>query len=233
MTVPITTSEDRSKWQTLPPLRAGDRLTRAEFERRYEAMPHVKKAELIEGVVYMPSPVYIPSHASPHAWIMTWLGVYASLTPKLKLADNGSLRLGSGDTEVQPDAMLYRASGGNTRLSAIGYLEGAPELIVEIASSSADYDAGVKRRAYQRSGVQEYLLWRTEEERVDWWALEGGAYVPLPPTAAGIIASRVFPGLWLDVVALLDDRMAHVLATVQQGLASAEHAAFEARLSNQ
>jgi hypothetical protein len=68
---------------------------------------------------------------------------------------------------------------------------------------------------------------------VDWWALEAGAYVPLPPTSEGIIASRVFPGLWLDVAALLDDRMAHVLATVQQGLASAEHAAFVTRLSNQ
>jgi Uma2 family endonuclease len=211
--------------QTLPPLRAGDRLTRAEFERRYEAMPHVKKAELIEGVVHMPSPVHISSHGRPHVRIATWIGYYCAATPGTDAADNATVRLDSGD-EVQPDIMLFLSRQGRSRVGDDDYVEGAPELIVEIASSSADYDAGVKRRAYQRSGVQEYLLWRTEEERVDWWTLEAGTYVPLPPTAAGIIASRVFPGLWLDVAALLDDRMAHVLATVQQGLASAEHAAF-------
>ncbi|NJN68149.1 MAG: Uma2 family endonuclease [Chloroflexaceae bacterium] len=216
----------------LPSLRPGDRLTREEFEHRYEAMPHVKKAELIEGVVHMPSPVYIPSHAKPHGRMVTWLGVYDALTPGLEMADNGSLRLGAGETEVQPDAMLYRAIGGNTRLSDAGYLEGAPELVVEVALSSADYDDGVKRRVYQRGGVQEYVLWRTAEQRVDWWALQAGAYVPLPASAQGIIASRVFPGLWLDVVALLEDRMAQVLATVQRGLASAEHAAFVAELSS-
>ena len=46
-----------SKPPRILPLEHGDHLTREEFERRYEAMPHVRKAELIEGVVYMPSPV--------------------------------------------------------------------------------------------------------------------------------------------------------------------------------
>ncbi|NJN68148.1 MAG: Uma2 family endonuclease [Chloroflexaceae bacterium] len=229
MTVPtttaVTTTEDPGERSVLPPLRPGDRLTREEFERRYEAMPHVKKAELIEGVVHMPSPVHIGFHARPHLRIATWIGHYCAATPGTDAADNATVRLGPGD-EVQPDVMLFLPRGGKSRISSDDYIEGAPELVVEVASSSADYDAGVKRRVYQRGRVQEYVLWRTAEQRVDWWALQAGAYVPLPASAQGIIASRVFPGLWLDVVALLEDRMAQVLATVQRGLASAEHAAF-------
>src|SRR5437762_2403275 len=75
------------------PLQNGDRLTRAEFERRYEAMPHLKKAELIEGVVYMPSPVRQPEHSRPHFNIIAWLGRYLDGTPGVEGGDNGSLRL--------------------------------------------------------------------------------------------------------------------------------------------
>ena len=64
---------------SLPPLEDGDHLTRAEFERRYDAMPHLKKAELIEGVVYMPSPVSL-RHWRPDGRIHTWLGYYSART---------------------------------------------------------------------------------------------------------------------------------------------------------
>jgi hypothetical protein len=77
----------------LPPLDSGDRLTRSEFERRYDAMPHLKKAELIEGVVYMPSPVRVRSHGKPHGQIMSWVGVYCAATPGVDFADNPTLRL--------------------------------------------------------------------------------------------------------------------------------------------
>jgi Uma2 family endonuclease len=181
-----------------PPLEPGDRLTAHEFERRYHAMPHLKKAELIEGVVYMPSPVRV-SHSVSHGIVMGWLGQYAGSTPGLQLADNTTLRL-DPDNVVQPDALLRldSARGGRSRISADDYLEGAPELIVEIATSSAAYDLYEKRRVYRRNGVQEYLVWQVLEGRLDWWQLVAGEYVALTLDPDGLIRSQVFPGLWLD-----------------------------------
>src|SRR5271157_3592109 len=89
----------------LPPLENGDRLTRAEFERRFDAMPHLKKAELLEGVVYMPSPVRLRHHGRPHAHVLGWLTVYEAATPGVVAADNTSARLDL-DNEPQPDALL-------------------------------------------------------------------------------------------------------------------------------
>src|SRR5205807_2900720 len=91
--------------EMLLPLEPGDRLTRPEFERRYDAMPHLKKAELIEGVVYLPSPVRNDAHSSPHFDLITWLGIYRMFTPGVAGGDNGSLRLDL-DNEPQPDAFL-------------------------------------------------------------------------------------------------------------------------------
>jgi Uma2 family endonuclease len=152
----------------IPPLEAGDHLTRREFEQRYEAMPEVKKAELIEGVVYIPSPVRAKSHGEPHSHIMTWLGVYRAMTPGVQLLDNATIRLDL-DNEPQPDATLRIESmvGGRSLLSEDDYLEGAPELIAEVAASGASYDLHEKLRAYRRNGVQEYVVWRVYYKQVD------------------------------------------------------------------
>ncbi|PKO20476.1 MAG: hypothetical protein CVU38_19880 [Chloroflexi bacterium HGW-Chloroflexi-1] len=216
----------------VPPLEAGDRLTRAEFERRYDAMPQLKKAELIEGVVYMPSPIRHRRHGKPHAQMMTWLGLYSAATPGIDLSDNVSVRLDRVN-ELQPDALLRleTAAGGASRISADDYIEGPPELVVEIASSSVSYDLHAKLRVYRRHGVQEYLAWRVQDQGIDWFRLEGGQYVALTADEDRIVRSRVFPGLWLDVPALLAGDLAAVLAVLNQGLATAEHAAFVARLA--
>jgi len=216
----------------LPPLETGDRLTRREFERRYDAMRHLKKAELIEGVVYMPSPVRVRSHGKPHGQIMSWLGVYCAATPGVDFADNTILRL-DPDNEPQPDALLWlsEAAGGRARISEDDYLEGAPEFIVEVAASSASYDLHDKLKVYRRNGVQEYIVWRVYDRQIDWFRLEAERYVPAPPDAEGIIQSRVFPGLRLAAAALLSGDLARVLAELQTGLASPEHAAFVERLS--
>ncbi|MCS6848160.1 MAG: Uma2 family endonuclease [Anaerolineae bacterium] len=212
--------------ERVPPLENGDRLTRREFERRYAAMPHVKKAELIEGVVYMPSPLHVSAHAEPHAIIVTWLGVYKSATPGVRLADNATLQLDM-DNEFQPDVMLFidPALGGRARITDDDYIAGAPELIVEIAASSASIDVHDKLKVYRRSGVQEFLVWRTRDAAVDWWEMREGDYAPLP-REGGRISSRVFPGLTLDVDALLRNDPARVLAALQDGLRSDLHASF-------
>jgi len=212
---------------TLPPLENGDRLTRSDFEQRYDAMPHVKKAELIEGIVYMPSPVRVRSHGKPHGQIMSWVGTYSAATPGVDFADNTTLRL-DPDNEPQPAAMLWidAAAGGHARVSDDDYLEGSPELIVEVAASSASYDLHVKREAYRRNGVQEYIVWRVYDRQVDWFWLENGQYVTVPADAEGVMHSYTFPGLRLAVPALLNGDLANVLAELQKGLASAEHQAF-------
>ena len=214
-------------------LENGDRLTRREFERRYEARPDIKKAELIEGVVYMPSPARYGSHARPHAAAMTWLGTYAASTPGVRVADNPTVRLDL-DNEPQPDAALFidPAAGGHVRLSDDDYLEGAPELIAEIAGSSASYDLHDKLHAYRRNGVREYLVWRTLDRGIDWFELVDGVYRPLQPDAAGVVSSRVFPGLRLAIDAMLQGVLAAVLRELQRGLGEATHTAFVTSLAS-
>jgi len=213
----------------IPPLENGDCLTRLEFERRYHAMPKVKKAELIEGIVYMSSPLRFSSHGEPHADVITWLGVYKATTPGVKLADNATTRL-DADNELQPDALL-RIETGQSRISADDYVEGAPELIVEIAASSASIDLHEKFKVYRRNQVQEYLVWQVYESQFNWFRLTNGEYIQLSANADGIICSQVFPGLWLDTSALLAGNLARVLEVLQQGLLTPEHKSFLQQLS--
>ncbi len=215
----------------VPPLENGDRLTRDEFERRYAARPHLKKAELIEGVVYVPSPVRYRHHGAPHALLIGWLVQYAAGTPGVGVSDNSTVRLDL-DNEPQPDALLLidPACGGQTHFSSDDYIEGSPELVAEVASSSVSYDLHAKLHAYRRNGVREYIVWRVLEQAIDWFVLRAGQYEPLPVDANGLLRSEVFPGLWLDPAALLRGELATVLAIVQQGLASPEHTTFVARL---
>ena len=231
-----STSERRARGSvplpTVPALEAGDQLTRDEFERRYAAMPALKKAELIEGVVYMPSPVRVRRHGSPHAKIITWLGNYQARTPGVEVADNATARLDM-DNEPQPDAMLFIAPelGGQVRISPDDYVEAAPELVAEVASSSASYDLNTKRHAYRRSGVQEYIVWRVLEQQLDWFVLRGGRYEPLAADDRGLVRSATFPGLWLDPAALLRGDLAATLQVLDEGLSTPEHAAFATRLA--
>ncbi|MCY7320888.1 MAG: Uma2 family endonuclease [Phormidesmis sp. CAN_BIN36] len=203
---------------SVPPLENGDRLSRHEFERRYQAMPQVKKAELIEGVTYMASPLRIKSHGEPHGNIIGWLWTYKTAKPGVVLGDNPTVRL-DPDNEPQPDAVLF-IPGRQATISADDYIEGAPELVVELAASTVSIDLHDKKRAYRRSGVQEYIVWRTLDEQLDWFVLEEDEYILLNADEQGTIRSRVFPGLWLAVSALLDGDMRTVLSVLQAGLQS-------------
>ncbi len=213
------------------PLEYGDRLTRAEFERRYAAMPQLKKAELIEGEVYMPSPVQQARHSHPHSLLVTCLGIYGMGTPGVESGDNGTIRLDM-DNEPQPDAFLFirPERGGQIRVSEDDYIEGAPELVAEVSSSSVSYDLGKKLNVYRRSGVREYVVWRVRDRAVDWFVNREGRFELLAPSADGILRSTVFPGLWLDPAALVQGEKARVKAVLEQGLSSPEHADFVAKL---
>jgi Uma2 family endonuclease len=209
------------------PLENGAHLGASEFLRRFEAMPEVKKAELINGVVFMGSPVRYDQHGEPDSLIQTWLGNYAIATAGVKAATNTSLRLGPDDVP-QPDGLLriVPECGGASRLDEKGYLQGAPELVVEVAASSASLDAQEKVASYRRAGVKEYAVWRTEDDEVDWWFLEEDEYRRLPVGVDGVSRSRVFPGLWLNVAALLARDGAPLLSTLHLGLDTPEHKLF-------
>jgi Uma2 family endonuclease len=213
-------------------LHAGDRLTRDEFEWRYHNMPQVKKAELIEGVVYMPSPVSNKNHGTPHAALMAWLGAYWAATPGVEVSDNATVRL-DWNNEPQPDAILrlLPANGGQSQ-DEDKYIAGAPEWIGEVASSSASYDLHDKKESYRRNGVREYLVWRVDDLSVDWFILRGNRYEHLSADE-NILRSQVFPGLWLDIDAMLARNLQKVLSVLQQGLHSPEHADFIRRITRE
>jgi Uma2 family endonuclease len=219
---------------SIAPLESGDRLTRQEFELRYMASEHIRKAELIEGVVYVASPVRATRHARPHGMIVTWLGDYCTATPGVDLLDNATVRL-DADNEPQPDALLRIEPlvGGNSAIGEDDYVEGAPELIVEVAASSASYDLNDKLNVYRRNGVREYIVWQMYENRVDWFVLEAGRYVLAIADDRCIIRSQVFPGLWLSVNGLRQGNRSEVLAVLHSGLQTAEHQAFVERLNRE
>ena len=199
-------------------LENGDRLDRVEFERRYTAS-NIKKAELIEGIVYVGSPLRFTPHAEPHGRIIGWLIAYqanVSDLNNLKVGIEPTVRL-DPDNEPQPDAVLFRV-GGNAQIDEDGYITGAPELVVEIAASTVSYDLHAKKRAYERNGVKEYIIWRTLDCQIDWFILENGKYVNLTPDDAGVIHSREFDGLRLNITAILNGDMALVLRSLSSSL---------------
>ncbi|TYQ25180.1 Uma2 family endonuclease [Pseudanabaena sp. UWO311] len=198
-------------------LENGDRLGREEFERRYTAS-NIKKAELIEGIVHVALPLRFTSHGKPHSQIIGWLVTYQSMVTALEVGVEPTVRL-DDDNEPQPDAVLFRI-GGNAQIDADGYITGAPELIAEIAASTVSYDLYSKKRIYERNGVKEYIVWRTLDRQIDWFILENGEYQNLEPDNSGIIRSREFEGLWLNVNAILRNDMSVVLKTLQTGIAS-------------
>lgn len=193
-----------------PQLQQGDVLARMEFERRYAAMPGLKKAELIEGIVYMASPVRADVHGIPHVKLATLLQVYATKHPGLLVADNATVRLDTLN-EPQPDLLLMRENG-QAHVDADGYISGAPEFIAEIAASTASYDLHQKKRTYLRAGVLEYLVWIADENRLVWWHLKDDEFVEIPADADGLLASVTFPGLVIDAAALTSGDLAAALA---------------------
>ena len=184
----------------------------------------------------MPSRVRFENHGSPHADLITWLGVYRAATPGVKVGDNTTVQLDLAN-DPQPDAILtvLPSHGGAVKISDDDYVEGAPDLAAEVATSSAAIDLNQKLNVYRRNGVREYVVWRVLEEAVDWFVLRAGRYDRLVldalPTGEPIYRSEVFPGLWLAPAALIAGDLAKVLAILQQGLAAAEHVEFAASLS--
>jgi hypothetical protein len=215
--------------QEVPPLSAGDYLTRKEFMRRWEEQPGTKFAELIGGVVYMPSPLAV-DHGDSDNDAGTWIGVYKAATQGTAAGQNETTYL--LEDVVQPDLNLriLPEYGGSSRKEGL-YLAGKPEFIMEICRTSAAYDLHQKRDVYEAAGIPEYLAVLLFEKEIRWHVLIEGKYQLTPPGEDGIWRSRIFPGLWLDGQAFLGGDLARVLAKLQDGLRSPEHQAFVEKLA--
>ena len=226
---PITSRPARSV--PVPPLQSGDRLDADEFERRYDAAPDLKKAELIDGVVYVPPPVSDAFHGEPQFRVVGWLALYVITTPGVTGSDNSTLRLDRRN-RPQPDTFLriLPTHGGRAQRDAQGYVTAGPDLVVEVAASRANYDLNDRLEVYRRFGVREYVVWRVYDQAVDWFILRGEHFDTLSPGADGVFRSEFFPGLWLDPAALIRNDLPQVAKVLQQGLATVEHAAFVERL---
>lgn len=212
-----------------PPLQAGDKLTSEEFLRRWEQHPEIKFAELIGGIVYMPSPLTRLHSVSDHL-VSAWLCTYQAHTPGTESAGNVTTLLGYDDTPQPDDYLRVLPEFGGQSRNEGKYVGGASELLVEVCVSSASYDLNQKLNLYEKAGVPEYLAVLMREQEIRWHRFTSKGYHLLRPTG-GIWKSKVFPGLWLDGDALLAHDSAKVLATLQKGLQSAEHAAFVKKLA--
>jgi Uma2 family endonuclease len=208
----------------------GDPLTSEEFIRRWEGTPDLRHAELIDGIVFMPSPVS-NAHSDIQSTLNGWLNVYAMATPGCRPGLEGTWLM-EGRSVPQPDATLriLPEFGGQSRVTGL-YASGAPEFIIEVSLTSRSRDFGIKKRLYERMGVREYLIAVAGWEELYWFQLTSGGYQPLEVDADGILRSGVFPGLWLDPAAVWNLDLPRIAAVIRQGLASPEHAAFAAELT--
>jgi hypothetical protein len=227
----VASVNESPQTKNLPPLQNGDRLDHATFHQRYEAMPEGTRAELIGGIVHMPSPQRAP-HGDAERLLARWLDEYMEATPGTHALQNSTQILGP-DSEPQPDACLFieRAYGGRVYQDKDKYLRGAPEWLGEISWSTESIDLHAKKLGYQKAGVREYVVLALWTQQVFWFARQRGKYKGIALPADRIFRSQVFPGLWLDAEAMLRNHRQHVLAALRLGSGTPEHAAFVAKLA--
>jgi Uma2 family endonuclease len=216
--------------EILQPLMAGQHLDQPTFHERYQAMPDGTWAELVGGVVYIPSPVR-SEHGDYDDVVSYWIVHYKRFTKGLRSGKNSTIMLdGSGETQPDGHLRIPQELEGQTRIEG-GFIVGAPELIVEIARSSRYYDLGEKRVDYERAGVREYVVVELDPDRIHRFIRRGDRFEDLLPGPEGIYRSDIFPGLWLDSKALFAEDLDRLVEVLEQGLATPEHTAFVARLA--
>jgi hypothetical protein len=229
----MSTAANRSttpvKSQLAPPtLDNGDHMSQAEFHRRYQLHPDHSKFELIDGIVFMASSLS-RTHAKFHATLSMVLRLYVAKTPGIELLDNATTILGNAN-EPQPDLSLRVLTefGGQSKELPSMYVQGAPELVAEISHSSLGVDMHLKRHAYERASVLEYMVLSVEEPKLYWFNFAGNASIE--PDRRGIASSRAFPGLWIHVDGLISQNDGELLNTLDRGLKSSGHRAFVKKL---
>jgi Uma2 family endonuclease len=211
----------------LPIMHNGDHMKQPEFHFAYSSMPENYRAELIGGVVFEPSPVSY-SHARNDNMFHDLITQYAKKSKLAEVAPNATVIL-SEDDEVQPDVLLRLPEelGGRSRL--VGkFLEGAPELVAEIAYSSRAIDLHLKKQRYAKAGVIEYLVFCIEPKKLHWFRLQEEKGIKR--NGDGTFCSKVFPGLWINEPALIEANSERADEILAEGLNSEEFNDFKNQL---
>jgi len=211
-------------------LRTGDRLDAETFIQLYERMPEGFRAELIGGIVYVALPM-TTDHGGSSSDVSFWLGSYRLRTPGVRAFAGATIRLGSAESP-EPDASLVilPECGGQASLTG-GYIVGAPELVVEVAYSTRATDLNDKLKAYEKAGVREYVVVLPQDLAVQWFVNRDNQFIPHLPGDDGLFRSTMFPGLWLDGEALIRDDVGRLVAVIERGTNTPEHAAFVKELA--
>ena len=232
-----------SEAEAVAELHTGACLTQPVFHALYERTPPGFTAELVEGVVFVASPLS-RRHGVPHFKFGGMLSIYDDHTPGIEGGDNVSVVL-TGTGESQPDLYLRvrRDHGGRSRTFSVedgvrtesdddgDYLTTGPEFVLEVAKSSRTLDLNGKRRDYRVGGVLEYVVADVNRRETHWFDFSSGSDAPVPIPADGIVRCRSMPGLWLNGPALFDRRGKAAHDTLLTGLATPEHAAFVQKLA--
>ena len=226
-----TESTDPRQAVAEPLLYDGQRLDQPTFHEIYSRMPEDFRAELIDGVVYLMNMPVFEDHGRPFASMNGVLYLYSVETPGTIVQADTSTKLGPR-SEVQPDAALLidPRFGGRTRSGDGRFTLDAPELVVEVSSSSLRLDLNAKKKVYEEAGALEYAVFDVGHEKFHWFVLAGGRFEPLAIEPDGRFHSRAFPGLWLDEAAFVRGDGQAVVAALRLGLESQEHADFVDRL---
>ncbi len=222
----MTTSVKEIDWSQLS---EGMPLSRAEFDQLGEC----RGLERLNGRLCLPPAAFRHrDHGQPHAILAFWATSYIASTSGIEISVASTVKM-DADNDPEPDLSLFRTKsfGGRVILDPEGYLVGAPELAAEVSASTTYKDLTVKYKLYQKHGVNEYIVWNTEVGKFDWFELHDGRYQLRPTPEDGIYRSSVFPGLWLDYQSLQAFDYQGVLATLQSGFATPEHAKFVQQLA--
>lgn len=209
----------------IPPLENGDLLHSCEFLRRYDRMPELKKAELVNGQVFMGHHVLASLHGAPHGMVSMLLGYFSAYTPGTTSYSRPTLVVDEGNV-FQPDCVLCINNSGRTWANEDDLLCGAPELVFEVSVGSTSLDVLAKKQVCERLGVLDYVVWCTLDARLHWFHREGERFVETKPNTAGLLCSRSLPGLQTPVADLLALNGLKVMTCLEEGLATPAHAEF-------
>jgi hypothetical protein len=227
----MSTIETKRPKTMVPPLVDGEPLDQPTFHERYEAMPPETRAELVGGIVYMPSPMR-HDHGQESRVVVGWLDNYQRLTPGLDGGDGSTLKLDvQGEPQADHHLRIPAEAGGRSEIDEMGYVAGAPELVAEISRSTRSFDLNAKKADYERAGVLEYLVVELDPDRIHWFVRRDDRFEELAAGTDGIFRSEAFPGLWLDPKALYAQDRDRLYRVLRRGTRSPEHAAFVARLA--
>jgi Uma2 family endonuclease len=230
---PILKTEERLNLGSLPGSNfdSGYRLSKEEFIRRYEARKDIRRAELLNGIVFIMASPVSRSHSQGHLSAAHLITNYVEATP-LVIGDIDATLLLHGDNAVQPDGLLRvdPRAGGKATLTEKEYIKGPPELVIEISVSTESYDLTFKKDIYLEAGIAEYVVWQALDAKLHWFKRRGDAYEDLKVGDDGIVKSAAMPGFWVDVGAFVRGDLAALKVAMSKGLASPEHASFVVEL---